>query len=75
MSAVEIEEKEFTVTASTNITATFTVYAEDEDDARDQVENALVTGKHNFDFGVDVPQGESVEDDGWSVSDVAEKGT
>jgi len=66
----EPEEQEFTVTATTTITAVFTVYAESEDDARDQVEDALVVGDHAFDFNVDVPNASEVSDDGWDVLDV-----
>src|SRR5262245_1272073 len=47
-----MSEREFNVTATTTITATFLVYAEDEDDAREQVADALPIG--GFDFGVNV---------------------
>jgi hypothetical protein len=67
-----MSDKQFKVTATTTITATFEAWAEDEESAKFDVENALVTGEHNFDFGVDVNDAINVSDTGWDVSDVEE---
>jgi len=67
------EEKEFRVTASTTITATFVVYAESEEDAKDEVESAVLLGAHAFDYSVSVSDAEEVGDTGWQVEDIAVK--
>ena len=72
MSGME-EEKEYRITATTTVTAVFTVYAESEEDAKDQVELAAVTGNHAFDFALQSPDAVEIRDDGWDVSEVAEK--
>jgi hypothetical protein len=64
------DEREFIVQASATIDASFTVWAEDEDDARSQVENAVVTGKHAFDFSVRVDDAIKLNINGWDVLDV-----
>lgn len=66
------EDKEFKVTATVTITATFDVLADDEEDAKFKVEDALVTGNHNVEFGVEVDDGYDVRDGGWDVVSVEE---
>jgi hypothetical protein len=67
-----MSDKQFKVTATTTIQATFEVWAEDEESAKFDVEDALVTGQHAFEFGVDVNDATNVSDTGWDVSDVEE---
>ena len=67
------KEREFLVAAVTTVTATFMVFAEDEEDAKEQVESALVTGPHSFDFNIDVPNAQDVRDEGWDVTDVRQE--
>lgn len=65
----EIEEdRVFRVVATKSITATFKVYADDEDDARFQVENPV----DSYSFGVDVNDAEHVSEDEWDVSTIEE---
>lgn len=61
------DERQFRVVAAKTVTATFNVYAEDEDDARFQVENAV-----GMDYEVDVSDALNVSHDEWDVSDVSE---
>lgn len=62
------EEHVFTVVATKTITATFEVYAEDEEDARDQVETPA-----HMTFEVAVSDAMKVEQDDWDVSSIEEK--
>lgn len=62
------EEHVFKVIASRTVEATFEVYAEDEDDARDQVENP----PHMM-YDVSVSDAMSVIMDEWDVTDIEEK--
>ena len=64
------EEHVFMVVATKTITATFEVYAEDEDDARFQVE----TPPH-MTFEVTVSDAMKLEQDDWDVSTIEEKVT
>jgi len=63
------EEKEFHVTATTTIVATFLVYAESEEEAQEIVADAAPTGPHAFDYTVN--DAIEVSDDGWDVATVA----
>jgi hypothetical protein len=65
----EDEDKVFTVVATKTITGTFEVYADDEDDARFQVENPA----DSFTFGVTVSDAMNVTEDEWDVSTIEEK--
>jgi len=67
-----MSDKQFRVKATTTITATFEVWAEDEESAKFDVEDAIVIGPHAFDFGVEVSDASDVEDSGWMVFDVEE---
>lgn len=62
------DERVFIITASKTITAKFEVYADDEEDARFDVENPAPMS-----FEVSVSDALSVEQDEWDVTDVEEK--
>ena len=62
------EERVFKVIASKAITATFEVYAEDEDDARFQVETPAPMS-----YEVNVSDALALDQDEWDVSTVEEK--
>ena len=68
--SAEVEEREFKIVATTTVTATFSVWAESEDEARDLVNEAQVTGRHAFDYRIDVPDATHVDADDWDVSTV-----
>jgi hypothetical protein len=62
------DPREFTVVATKTVTATFSVYADDEDDARFQVENAS-----GSDYAVDCSDALKFTQEDWDASDVTEK--
>jgi hypothetical protein len=62
------EEHQFKVIATKTITATFDVYAEDEDEARDEIEMAV----HGYD--VIVSDAVDLVEDEWDVSTIEEVG-
>jgi len=62
---IEEQEKEFIVVAYKTVTKRFSVYADDEEDARFQVENP-----GPGDFGFD--DGEDVDQEDWNVTDIEE---
>jgi len=69
----EPEEKEWQVTASTTLTATFLVWAETEEEARELVTDALVAGRHAMDYRVEVPDAIHVDADDWDAHTVVGK--
>jgi hypothetical protein len=62
------DQREFTVVATKTVTATFSVYADDDDDARFQIENAVGT-----DWAVDCSDALKFTQEDWDVSDVTGK--
>jgi len=68
--AVVEEEHEYRVTATTTVTATFTVWAETPEEASELVAEAQVNGTHAFDYRVDVPDALTVEADDWDAHTV-----
>jgi len=67
------DEHEYRVTATTTVTATFTVWAESEQDATDLVSEANVTGQYAFDYRIDVPDADHVDAEAWDAHTVTAK--
>jgi len=62
-----MSEREWRVTASQTVTAEFIVWAEDEDEAREQIVDAW-----GSDFELSCSDASKLDADGWDVTDVSE---